>query len=408
MSGVESYVCVEGIDLFGTGWVRVGMARGRVESVEKINPGSSGPVLAPGLVDLQVNGAGGYDLQTAALTDDVVAGLSQRLWAYGVTTYLPTLITNGADQITHAVRVIARAASGSDVEAESIGGIHLEGPFISTEDGPRGAHQNEHVRPPDWELLQRWQDAAGGLIRVITLSPEWPGVCRFIERCVEAGLLVAIGHTAAQPHQIRDAIAAGARLSTHLGNGAHTMLPRHDNYVWEQLASGRLWASLIADGAHLPEALLRVMIRAKGDRALLVSDVTALAGLEPGEYQTPTGRQVRLTDDGRLVLVTDPSLLAGSCQTLLFGVAHLARKQIADLRQAWTMASLRPSRLLKLPQAAGIEPGAPADLVVFDWDGSSLAVRKVYKAGRIVAGSELSSPHVRPQPCVGSTTDGGG
>src|SRR5262249_48229077 len=119
--------------------------------------------------------------------------------------------------------------------------------------------------------FQRWQEAAEGLIRLVTLAPERQGALEFIEKLAEAGIVAALGHTGADPETIRDAVQAGATLSTHLGNGAHNMLRRHPNYLWEQLAEDRLMASIIADGHHLPASVVKCMARVKGaDRLILV------------------------------------------------------------------------------------------------------------------------------------------
>src|SRR5207248_2337185 len=147
--------------------------------------------------------------------------------------------------------------------AHAVAGIHLEGPYISAEDGPRGAHARRHVRPPDWDEFRRLQDASGGRVRLLTLAPEHDGAVHFIERLTAAGVVVALGHTAASGERIRDAVRAGARLSTHLGNGSHAVLPRHPNYLWEQLADDGLWASVICDGHHLPPSVVRCVVRVK-------------------------------------------------------------------------------------------------------------------------------------------------
>src|SRR5215213_7831095 len=242
------------------------------------------PWIGPGLVDLQVNGFAGIDLNYGSVSVEDLSRMARALMAGGVTTFLPTVITAAPAEIEARVRAIASAVSAEADLAKVVAGIHLEGPFISPEDGPRGAHPSAHVIPPNWALFERWQAAAGGMIRIVTLSPEWPGAPAFIARCSAAGVIAAIGHTAASPEQIRAAVEAGATLSTHFGNGAHVMLPRHPNYLWEQLAAGQLWACVIADGFHLPDQVLKVVLRVKGERAMLVSDAVSLAGMPPGEY----------------------------------------------------------------------------------------------------------------------------
>jgi N-acetylglucosamine-6-phosphate deacetylase len=205
------------------------------DAIASVKPGGGDAYIAPGLVDLQINGFRGLDFNTLPVPDDLPGRVTRELWTEGVTSYLATIITNASDAIEECVAAIARACSRDDDAATGIAGIHLEGPFIAKEDGPRGAHDRRFVTPPDWKKFSRWQKAAGGRIRLITMSPEWPGSIPFIRRCVAAGVTVSIGHTAATPKQIREAVAAGASMSTHLGNGSHLMLPRHPNYVWEQL-----------------------------------------------------------------------------------------------------------------------------------------------------------------------------
>jgi N-acetylglucosamine-6-phosphate deacetylase len=366
--------------------VQLTLAGGRIVGIIPLPaaPDEVLPWLGPGLVDLQINGYAGLDFNQPPLAADLVARLTRALWREGVTTYLPTIITNSDDAISDSMRAIAAARAGDPLLAATIAGIHLEGPFISPEDGPRGAHARAWVRPPDWASFQRWQDAASGAIRLVTLSPEWPDTLDFIARCVASGVAVAIGHTAATTEQIDAAVAAGARLSTHFGNGAHPLLPRHPNYLWAQLARDDLAASLIGDGWHLPDAVLKVVLRVKGEGALLVSDTAALAGLPAGEYSTSVGGRVTLTADGRLVLADDPRLLAGSVCPLRGAVAQLARRGLADLSTAWALASIRPARFLGLPAGAGLAVGAPADLALFTWDGAAIAVQRTYKTGQIV------------------------
>ena len=199
-------------------------------------------------------------------------------------------------------------------------------------------------------------------------------------------MIPAIGHTAATPEQIREAVAAGALLSTHFGNGVHPMLPRHPNYLWEQLAADELWASVIADGFHLPDAVLKTVMRMKGSRAILVSDSVALAGMPPGEYESPIGARVVLTPEGRLHLATDPRLLAGSAQPLIAGIAHLVDSGLASLGEAWEMASARPLFLLS---SSGLQrhldwiTGRPRALSIRMSD-AAMTIEQVVKAGETI------------------------
>ncbi|WP_257018698.1 MULTISPECIES: N-acetylglucosamine-6-phosphate deacetylase [unclassified Paenibacillus] len=366
--------------------IEVGIRDGRITAITELEvspPVDCLPWLAPGLVDLQVNGGWGLDLNTAPLCPDTVVQLTRKLQSQGVTSYCPTLITNSSVRLAEAASVIAKAVRLNPDAAEGIVGIHLEGPFLSPEDGPRGAHPRQHIVPPDWEALTRWQEAAEGLIRIITLSPEWPGAASFIARCCESGILVSIGHTAATSEQIREAVSAGAVMSTHLGNGAHLMLPRHPNYLWEQLAADELYGCMIADGHHLPLSVLAVILRMKRNRAILVSDAVSLSGMPPGSYHLHIGGDVVLTAEGRLHLAGQPELLAGSAMMLPDQVGYLVEAGLCGLPDAWDCASVHPARLLGLEQAVGLEVGAPADIVSFNMEGGKLSVLQCWKNGQI-------------------------
>ncbi|KRE36473.1 N-acetylglucosamine-6-phosphate deacetylase [Paenibacillus sp. Soil724D2] len=339
-------------------------------------------LIAPGLVDLQINGCNGIDLNVFPMDSERVHSIVREVWKEGVTTFFPTITTNSSANLIEAMTAIAKACDEDAVTAATVGGIHLEGPFISPENGPRGAHKREFVCEPDWDAFVRWQEAAGGRIRIVTLSPEWPSSIDFIRRCSESGITVAIGHTAASPEQIRNSVAAGARMSTHFGNGSHLTLPRHPNYLWEQLAEDSLWVSLIADGFHLPESFLKVVMRMKQEHAILVSDAVHLSGMPPGTYCSHNRIHVVKTNEGRLQLADEPLLLAGSAQMLPWGIAHLISKKLCPLHEAWDMASVRPSILMNLSTSSGLQVGSPADLVLFkkEEDGG-ISICETYKQG---------------------------
>ena len=307
----------------------------------------SGPQLAD-LADWQVNGYLGIDFNRLELTADQVQTVSKNLAAEGVSYYMPTLITKDVGTIEHLITVISQAArTSADHTADGrhlacIVGLHIEGPFISPHDGARGAHPRQYVRPPDVRLLERWQELAEGMIRLVTLSPEWPESDHVIRRACELGMRVAIGHTLATTEQIVGAVAAGATLSTHLGNGLPAMLPRHPNPVWDQLAQPQLWAGVIADGFHLPRSVFDVFRQVKGERLFLVSDCTEFAGMPPGHYSSPIGGDVVLTAEGRLHLADNPQLLAGSALSLRQIVVKLVENGWLTREEAWDMAAVRP------------------------------------------------------------------
>lgn len=339
------------------------------------------PWVSPGLFDVQVNGYGGQEFSSSELTTAKVAEIAEQFTALGVTRFCPTLTTNAADVLRHALRTIDAACGESPSLARKLPGVHLEGPFISPQAGPRGAHPLAHCRQPDWDEFQRFQQAAGGRIRILTMSVEFDRSWEFVERAVRSGLLVAIGHTAAEPGQIRRAVDAGARLSTHLGNGCHAMLHRHSNYLWEQLADDRLTASLIVDGHHLPPSLVQTFIRAKTpERIILTSDISGLAGLPPGRYGTDLC-QLEILASGKLVVAGQSEVLAGASAPLGEAIGRVMDYAGVDLATAVRMAHHNPAELLGL-SSHDIQPGDAADLVFFDLvesphGGRAFTLRKV-------------------------------
>ncbi len=364
--------------------LRVTVQDGIVRDVMSIPVQPGMAWLAPGLVDLQVNGFGGLDLNDGALEPATVITLCGRLAAEGVTRFLPTVITASEQEILAAVAAIAAAVADSPLAARMVAGIHVEGPFLSPQDGPRGAHRLACIRDADAAEVMRWQAAANGLIRIVTLAPEVPGAIAATEAIVAAGIRVSLGHSAASAEQIHQAADAGATLSTHLGNGSAGQLPRHPNMVWAQLADDRLTASFITDGHHLPADTAKAMLRAKGAaRSILVSDAVALAGLPPGKYHTPVGGDVEILPSGRIALA-GTSFLAGSGDALRTCVARAAKMSGFPLSECLAMASTRAAEAIGLD--GGLELGARADLILFDWaeGDDGLDLRQTVLAGEIV------------------------
>jgi N-acetylglucosamine-6-phosphate deacetylase len=363
--------------------VRVTVEGGVVTALERVTDDPRGTWISPGWMDIQVNGYDGYDPNAAGADADVTAAMVRALWRHGVSGSCVTLCTESEPRILEGLRGIAAACEADPLIAASVVGIHVEGPHISREDGPRGAHPLRHVRPPDVAEYRRWQEAAGGRIRIITLSPEYDEAVPYIRAIVADGVVASIGHTAATGDQIRAAVDAGARWSTHLGNGAHAVIRRHPNYIWDQLAEDRLSAGFIFDGHHLPPAVMQTVLRAKGiERSILVSDAVSVAGLPPGRYQLFDGAEVELFASGRLALAGTP-YLAGAVTALPTCLANAVRHADITLSDAVRMVTTNPSRLLGLPVAAGresIRVGIAANLTMYrrsDVTGDVEVVRTV-------------------------------
>ncbi|MBW7893250.1 MAG: hypothetical protein H3C48_19985, partial [Chitinophagaceae bacterium] len=221
-----------------------------------------------------------------------------------------------------------------------------------------------------------------GKIKIITLAPEWETAPEFIERAVRSGVIVAIGHSLANTSQVKRAVEAGARMSTHLGNGIPLMLQRHPNLIWDQLAEDNLTAGIIADGIHLPDAFIKVVRKVKAESILVVSDATCYAGMPPGEYHSHIGGDVVLDKNKRVSLKGSSGLLAGAAKSLLENVETLLEHQLYPLAEAWQMASLNPILLLR-------KNNVDVDLydddrVVFALEDASIAIKMVIKNGKVV------------------------
>jgi N-acetylglucosamine-6-phosphate deacetylase len=318
----------------------------------------------PGLVDLQLNGYAGVDFNgpPESLTPEVFNRVRMALARRGVGVALPTLITCSPSGLLSRVRRYARIVEADPVLGAVFPSLHLEGPFISPEEGPRGAHPAEHclvpLDEPRW-LDELWE-ASGGRIGLLTLAPELPGAPDLIARAVSRGIVVALGHTAAGTETIDQAVRAGARLSTHLGNGSHQTLPRLDNYVQAQLADDRLLASFIADGHHIPFPTLKNFIRAKTpERTILVTDAIPAAEGGPGRYVF-AGEEVEVSADLRVSRPGRPNLV-GSALTLDRAVLNVVRHCGVPFAQAWAMASSAPAALLSLKDLAEVSVRVEAD-----------------------------------------------
>ena len=349
--------------------------QGTITSVEPlIGPSELSSYIAPGWIDVQVNGFAGVDYCSPLTPHEEIARSVRAQFATGVTRLFPTVITGSRENMAGSISNLARAKAALGIEGKAMEGFHIEGPHISAEDGPRGAHPRQFVRPPDIDEFKKWMELADGAIKLVTVAPEWPGIAPYIENAVNAGVVVSIGHTNATGAQIRDAVSAGVTMSTHLGNGAHAVLARHPNYIWEQLAEDRLAASFIVDGIHLPDSFLRVALRAKGiERSVLVTDAVMPAGCKPGRYRLGEV-DVELHADDRVTLV-DQERLAGSSLRMDRGISNLMRMAGLSLMEAVTMATRNPARVCRVRgRQRGLVPGERADLVEFRFDGETKAV----------------------------------
>lgn len=370
--------------------LRITISGDRILSVEPAWPHNAvtdWPFVAPALFDLQINGHGGVWFSNDELTRDDVLKALEPHYRFGVTRLCPTLITNSFEGLAAGFAAIREACEYKAFAERMVCGCHLEGPYISAEDGPRGAHPIEHVRAADWSEFQKLQEISGNRIKLVTLAPEVDGALEFIREAVANNVVIAIGHTAATPEQVSAAVDAGAELSTHLGNGSHAMIHRHRNYIFEQLSDPRLTASLIVDGHHLPASLVRTFLKVKTPkRTILTCDAAGWAGCPPGIYESKLGRS-EILDDGKLVVAGQRELLAGSAQGTDTCVANVIEFTGVSLKDAVDMASKNPAKLLGY-EVVRLRRGSLADLMVFriPAEGKRLEVEATIASGELMHG----------------------
>jgi N-acetylglucosamine-6-phosphate deacetylase len=285
-----------------------------------------------GYVDLQVNGYAAVDFNADQLIAEDVAAVCQRLSDEGVAGILATVITADIEAMCLRLQNICRVRDHDSTIAETIWGIHIEGPFLNEQPGYIGAHPAEFARPADIDTIKRLLDAAGGLTRVVTLAPERDSNNRVTSFLAGQGVRVSAGHCNPSLDELRASIDAGLSMFTHLGNGCPATLPRHDNIIQRVLGlSDRLYIGFIADGIHVPFTALGNYLRCCPDRAFIVTDAIRGAGLGPGEYSI--GNQRVVVDENLATWSADRSHLVGSAGTMPRSAANLRSKMRLDDQQ---------------------------------------------------------------------------
>lgn len=349
-----------------------------IREIPTLQRGSENVIVAPGLFDNQVNGYAGIDFSGKELSIEGIQKASGAIMKDGVTTFLPTLVTNSHEMLLQNLRKLNDACNDELVNS-CVAGFHLEGPYISHEEGFRGCHPAIHIRKSNWDEFMQYQKAARGRIVQITVAPEIEGALAFIKKCRTEGVIVAIGHTNASAEDINKAVENGAVISTHLGNGCANMIHRHNNPLWPQLANEKLAASIIADGNHLTPEEIKVFISVKGEQnIILTSDIVHLAGMAPGRYEF-SGTAVILKENG--MLMTEYDCLAGASFPLMKGVENVMKYTGVSLASAIRMASENAAHLYNLNGIGRLKPGMKADVILLERDGNNIRIKNTYKRG---------------------------
>jgi len=363
--------------------VALGISNGEIASISRqIQDGNSSDMfLAPGLIDIQINGYMGVDFSGPDLSVEGVRKATKALWKAGVTSYFPTIITSDLERMKKNFAILAQAKKDPEI-GKSIPGFHLEGPYISPVKGFRGAHLEKYIKNPDWEEFKELQEAANNGIRLITLAPELEGAISFIRNCVATGVTVSLGHHNGSAEDITAAVDAGAKMATHLGNGCANEINRHHNPIWPQLSDDRITPSIIADGFHLTKEEVRSFYKVKGaDKTVLVSDALDLAGLPPGEYIRGE-RSLLLTPN--VVKLPKENVLAGAASPISACIGVIMDYTQCGIKEAVQMASTNPAQLLLLHDLGEIAQGKQANLVLFRLENNKMIIHKTYVAGKLV------------------------
>ncbi len=338
--------------------------------------------VAPGLFDNQINGYLGVGFTSSNLTTETMVQAVKGIQRTGITTFLPTVITASNEQLLMAFANLAEASKHPEI-APSIPGFHLEGPYISPMEGYRGAHSIENIRLPDWDEFKKINEAAEGKILQVTLAPELDGAIEFIQKCVENNIVISLGHHNATSEKIKEAVDAGARTVTHLGNGCANTINRFENPFWSQLAEDRLMASIIVDGFHLPPQQVKTFFKAKGrDKLIITSDITDLAGMPPGKYVWD-GKDVVLTDDG-IILYAKENCFAGASLPQIVGVNNMMKFTGCSIEEAIDMTTKNPSRLYGLNDRGEIAVNKRADFILFTIEDDQIVIKETIVGGETV------------------------
>jgi len=302
----------------------------------------------PGFIDLQVNGYQGVDFSSPELTTEDFTRTCRQLLDHGTAAFLPTIITSSLETYERNLPLMAQVMATDEFKNRLLG-FHIEGPFISSQPGAVGAHNPQWVQKPSLSVLDQLQDWANGRIKFLTIAAEIKGAVELATHAANMGITVSLGHQIPTEEDLQSLAQAGAKALTHLGNGMPNRVNRHHNQIQMGMAQDELTAMIITDGHHLPDYLIKNIIRTKGiGRVIVTSDASPLAGMKPGHYET-LGNKVVLEESG-LLHNPEKQCMVGSSATMLECMNHLASVNILSLEELLQLGFYGPLSLL------GIDP----------------------------------------------------
>lgn len=303
----------------------------------------------PGFIDLQVNGCVGVDYSSLDLTEEDFIRSCRALWEKGTIGFLPTIVTSSEEVYRRNLPLIRKAVEKDELAQKMVIGFHLEGPFISPEDGARGAHPLSEVQMPNIELLQKLIDWSGEQLRLFTIAAELPGAEEICAYAVQKGIAISLGHQLAQYETIQKLVDRGATGLTHLGNANPHWVDRHRNSIISGLASDELTAMFIPDGHHIPDEFIKlILLTRSSDKLIVVSDASPFAAMPPGEYSS-LGLDIKLDESGKLYNPVE-GYLVGSSSTMLECMNYLASLELVPPSELLDMCFRNPLRFI------GIDP----------------------------------------------------
>jgi N-acetylglucosamine-6-phosphate deacetylase len=346
-------------DCWSNDTIRLRFEDGIITDREKA-PGAEtgGWWIAPGLIDLQVNGFLGIDFQSDVIDREQLECAVNGLHQAGCSRFMLTLVTEEWPRLIKRLTTLRQIRATSPLLNHAVIGWHVEGPFLSSKPGFYGAHDPGRLADPTPAHISQLRAATGNDRVILTLAPERAGAIEAVKLAVSMGIKVFLGHTDASAETLAEAIRAGATAFTHLGNGCPPLWDRHDNITWRVLDQPDLVVTIIPDRIHVAPPLFRIIHRVKQARSIVyISDAMAAAGMPPGRYRL---REIE-TDVGADGVVRMPgtSQYAGSSLCPIAGVLRATQMLGCSWQSAWANYSLRPAELIGL--AIDISPGMPAD-----------------------------------------------